>query len=94
MALTIAGVSSVVSERRRDANGRIERLPLAGILLGLGGAVGQALGLVLAKFGMGSYNAFASTQIRVLVGLVGFAVVFTATVAGRGSAPRSRTARP
>lgn len=88
MALTIAGVSSVVSERRRDASGRIERLPLAGILLGLGGAVGQALGLVLAKFGMGSYNAFASTQIRVLVGLVGFAVVFTAT----GRWPRVRAA--
>jgi drug/metabolite transporter (DMT)-like permease len=79
MALTIIGVSSVVLERRRDANGVIERLPLGGILLALGGSVGQALGLVLAKFGMGSYSAFASTQIRVLAGLVGFAVVFTAT---------------
>jgi drug/metabolite transporter (DMT)-like permease len=79
MALTIAGVSSVVLERRRDANGRIERLPMAGVLLGLGGAVGQALGLVLAKFGMGSYNAVAATQIRVLAGIVGFAVVFTLT---------------
>lgn len=79
MALTIVGVSSVVLERRRDANGLVERLPLSGILLGLGGAVGQALGLVLAKFGMGSYDAFASTQIRVLAGLIGFAVVFTAT---------------
>jgi len=88
MALTIAGVSSVVLERRRDANGRIERLPLVGVLLGLGGAVGQAMGLVLAKYGMGSYNAFASTQIRVLVGLVGFAIVFTAT----GRWPRVRTA--
>ena len=79
MALTIVGVSSVVLEKRRDANGVIERLPVSGILLGLGGAVGQALGLVLAKYGMGSYDAFASTQIRVLAGLVGFAVVFTAT---------------
>jgi drug/metabolite transporter (DMT)-like permease len=79
MALTIIGVSSVVLERRRDANGVIERLPLGGILLALGGSVGQALGLVLAKFGMGSYSAFASTQIRVLAGLVGFAVVFTVT---------------
>ena len=79
MALTIIGVSSVVLERRRDANGVIERLPLGGILLALGGSVGQALGLVLAKFGLGPYSAFASTQIRVLAGLVGFAVVFTAT---------------
>jgi drug/metabolite transporter (DMT)-like permease len=77
MALTIAGVSSVVAERRRDANGQMERLPLNGVLLGLGGATGQALGLVLSKYGMGSYNAFAATQIRVLAGIVGFAVVFT-----------------
>ena len=88
MALTIAGVSSVVSERRRDPEGRLERLPPGGILLALGGAVGQALGLVLAKYGMGSYNAFASTQIRVLAGIVGFAVVFTAT----GRWPRVRAA--
>ncbi len=88
MALTIAGVSSVVSERRRDANGRIERLPASGILLGLGGAVGQALGLVLAKYGMAGYNPVASTQIRVLAGIIGFAVVFTVT----GRWPRVRAA--
>lgn len=88
MALTITGVSSVVLERRRDANGQIEHLPLVGVLLGLGGAVGQALGLVLAKFGMGSYNAFASTQIRVFAGLVGFAVLFTLT----GRWPKVRAA--
>ena len=79
MALTVAGVSSVVLERRRDVNGLVERLPASGILLGLGGAAGQALGLVLAKYGMGSYSAVACTQIRVLAGIVGFAVVFTAT---------------
>jgi drug/metabolite transporter (DMT)-like permease len=88
MALTIAGVSSVVLERRRDENGRIERLPAGGVLLGLGGAVGQALGLVLAKYGMSSYNAFASTQIRVLAGIIGFSVVFSAT----GRWPRVRAA--
>ena len=78
----------MVSERRRDPEGRLERIPPGGILLALGGAVGQALGLVLAKYGMGSYNAFASTQIRVLAGIVGFAVVFTAT----GRWPRVRAA--
>jgi hypothetical protein len=38
MALTIIGVSSVVLERRCDANGVIERLPPGGILLALGGS--------------------------------------------------------
>jgi len=77
MVLTVVGVSSVALERRPDAAGRMQRLPLDGILLALGGAVGQALGLVLSKVGMGAYDAFAATQIRVLAGIVGLSVVFT-----------------
>ena len=49
-----------------------------GVLLGIGGAVGQAGGLVLSKFGMADYDPFASTQIRVIAGLVGYMVLFTA----------------
>lgn len=79
MGLTIAGVSTVVSERRADAAGLLRRLPASGILLGLAGAAGQAVGLVLSKLGMGSYDAFAATHIRVLAGCVGFALVFTLT---------------
>jgi drug/metabolite transporter (DMT)-like permease len=88
MALTVVGVSSVVLERRPDAGGRLQRLPAGGILLGLAGAAGQSLGLVLSKYGMGSYDAFAATQIRVLAGIAGFAVVFTAI----GWWPRVRAA--
>jgi drug/metabolite transporter (DMT)-like permease len=47
-----------------------------GILLGLGGALGQAGGLVLSKYGMGDYDPFAATQIRVIAGTVSFAVIF------------------
>lgn len=53
------------------------RLAPLGVLLGVAGALGQAGGLVLSKLGMGSYDAFAATQIRVLAGTAGFAVVFT-----------------
>jgi drug/metabolite transporter (DMT)-like permease len=48
-----------------------------GVLLGLGGALGQAGGLVLSKRGMGAYDAFAATQIRVLAGSVSFILLFT-----------------
>jgi uncharacterized membrane protein len=76
MALTVGGVSFVVAERKRDANGLAERAPTGGILLGLGGALGQAVGLVLSKHGMGDYHPFAATQIRVYAGIAGFAVLF------------------
>jgi drug/metabolite transporter (DMT)-like permease len=77
MALTIGGVAWVVLERPQT-EGRPQGVRPGGILLGIGGAVGQAAGLVLSKVGMGSYDAFAATQVRVLAGLAGFAAVFFA----------------
>lgn len=79
MALTVAGVCWVVLERREPAGGGglPARHPLGGVLLGLGGAAGQAVGLVLSKLGMGAYDAFASTQIRALAGVAGFALLFS-----------------
>jgi len=76
MALTVGGVAWVVLERN-EANGRPSRVPLSGVLLGLGGAVGQSLGLVLSKRGMMGYDAFAATQIRILAGIAGFVVLFS-----------------
>jgi len=76
MVLTVTGVAWVVLERRKDAAGQTSRHPVGGVLLGLGGAGGQALGLVLSKYGMAGYSPFASTQIRVFAGTVGFAVLF------------------
>jgi len=78
MALTVGGVAWVAVERHADPAGRPARIRTSGILLGIGGAVGQAAGLVLSKLGMGDYDAFAATQIRVIAGLAGFALVFFA----------------
>jgi drug/metabolite transporter (DMT)-like permease len=85
MMITMAGISMVVLKREKqgeNGNGR-KRLTTAysfqGILLAVGGALGQAAGLVLSKKGMGSYDAFASSQIRVLTGIAGFAIIFLVT---------------
>jgi len=47
------------------------------LLLAFGGAAGQGVGLVLSKYGMGDYDAFAATQIRVLTGVAGFILVIS-----------------
>jgi len=80
IALTVTGVVLAVRERMNPgAAPEHPRSELGkGVLLALGGALGQAGGLVLSKHGMGSYHALPATQIRVLAGLAGFAVVFTA----------------
>lgn len=88
MAITVTGIAWVVRERRPDAVEGGGPLPVRGVLLGVGGAVGQAVGLVLSKLGMGGYDAFAANQIRVLAGIVGFTVIFTAS----GLWPRFRQA--
>ena len=46
-----------------------------GLLLGAAGAFGQAGGLVLSKIGMGTFDPFSATQIRVLAGFAGFVLV-------------------
>ena len=83
MILTIAGIALVVLKREdhhlESGNGKKMKFsyPVWGILLGLGGAIGQAGGLVLSKYAMKGYNAFASAQIRVIAGIAGFMVLFT-----------------
>jgi drug/metabolite transporter (DMT)-like permease len=83
MVVTLTGISMVILKRDNatlEGEEKIRRrltsaYPVYGILLALGGALGQASGLVLSKKGMGDYDAFAASQIRVLTGLVGFAIM-------------------
>lgn len=77
MVLTIAGISIAIFNRKDKNSGFSLKLPVRGILYAFGGAVGQALGLVLSKKGMGTYDAFASTQIRIVAGLAGFCILVT-----------------
>jgi drug/metabolite transporter (DMT)-like permease len=75
MGLTVVGIAVVVLERN-PGEGQIKftYAPL-GILLAFGGAAGQAIGITLSKYGMGSYDAVAATQIRQVAGAAGLFVV-------------------
>lgn len=76
MTLTISGIALTIFSRGGESGKRIKlSYPVKGVLFGLGGALGQAVGLVLSKYGMGDYHAFAATQIRIIAGMIGFAVI-------------------
>jgi drug/metabolite transporter (DMT)-like permease len=79
MGLTIAGIFWAILQRPSAASGaeRTWSYDPRGLLLALGGALGQAGGLILSKHGMGDYDPFAATQIRVMIGVIGFAAVIT-----------------
>jgi drug/metabolite transporter (DMT)-like permease len=82
MVVTMTGIVIVILKRdKSQMNGSILRklksgYSVPGILLALGGAIGQATGLVLSKKGMGEYDAFSASQIRVLAGIAGFSILF------------------
>ena len=77
MTLTLVGIGWAILERSRRAGRLVQHhVTPAGVALGFGGALGQAVGLILSKIGMAGYNAFASTQVRVLAGFVGYALLF------------------
>jgi len=76
MVLTVCGVAWVILERKPLGAGPVVHVSAAGVLLGLGAACGQAIGLVLSKIGLSDgYDSFASTEIRTLAGLAGFVAV-------------------
>lgn len=82
MTLTVGGIAWAVLERGKPwtalPSDSRPHVPPSGIALGFGGALGQAGGLILSKLGMGSYDAFAATQIRVIAGIGGYSLLFCA----------------
>jgi drug/metabolite transporter (DMT)-like permease len=75
MFITIGGISMAIISRKNSAGKLKLSYPLKGILFALAGTVGQAVGLVLSKYGMQDYDAFAATHIRIFAGMLGFAVI-------------------
>ncbi len=82
MGITLLGIVLVMSSKleikKRDFGKSLKMGPLLlGSLLALGGAVGQASGLVLSKKGMQDMDPFSATQIRIMVGVAGFAIIIS-----------------
>jgi drug/metabolite transporter (DMT)-like permease len=75
MTLTFTGIAMAIFSRSGVGEKLSLKLAPKGILYAFGGAVGQALGLVLSKFGMKSYDPFAATQIRIIAGILGYVLL-------------------
>lgn len=88
MIVTISGIASVILVPDESKKKMKFAHPVAGVLLAFGGAFGQAAGYIIGKFGMASYDAFSSTQIRLIAGIIGFSILFTI----RGHWPKFKTA--
>lgn len=71
IALTVAGITWVVADKKRDKTWIKGKRLGWGIALGIGGALGQTFGLILSKKGLeGGYPALSGNLIRVIVAVV------------------------
>jgi drug/metabolite transporter (DMT)-like permease len=77
MILTLMGIAIAIFSRGEEGQKFRIHKPFLGILYAFGGALGQALGIVFSKYGMGNYHPFAATQIRIITGVLGFAAIVT-----------------
>ncbi len=75
MGVTLLGISMAIFNRPGGSRKFSLKLPVNGLLLAFAGALGQALGLVISKYGMQGYDSFASNQIRILAGMLGFSIL-------------------
>jgi uncharacterized membrane protein len=77
MILVILGISVAIWSRKNVERKMKLNYSLRGLIYAFIGTFGQASGLVLSKLGMGKYNAFASTQIRLIAGIIGFTLLIS-----------------
>jgi drug/metabolite transporter (DMT)-like permease len=72
MVVTLSGVTWVVLERGEGPHLRSGREAAWGMFLAVLAALGQAVGLVLSRRGIGQYDAAAATFIRIIPAIGGF----------------------
>ena len=78
MGITVTVFGIAVAMLGKDKENKLNfNVPLKGFLFAFGGAIGQALGLVASKKGMGDYDAISATQIRAIAGGICFMLLIT-----------------
>lgn len=94
IALAIGGVVWVVTDRRNGRDGLPDaslRFYVVGVLFGLGGALGQASGLIASKKGLeGDFSALSGNLMRLTVATL---VIWALAAAGRQFGPTAHKLR-
>lgn len=79
IVLTLSGIAVVILSRGDEEKKVKVTYSIKGLSYAFLGSLGQAVGLIFSKLGMGSYNAFAATQIRIIAGFIGFSILILYT---------------
>jgi drug/metabolite transporter (DMT)-like permease len=74
MLITILGIAIVILSKEEGKKIKINHSK-KGLICAFLGALGQAIGLIISRIGMGNYNPLAATQIRIIAGFIGFNIL-------------------
>jgi drug/metabolite transporter (DMT)-like permease len=86
VALTVGGIFLVLLESERRAHEHVEGSAFAGVVAGVLGALGQAVGYVISKLALRSgLDPISATVIRITAAMVGVWVLAAAQGAAAGS---------
>ncbi|MCL2008097.1 MAG: DMT family transporter [Treponema sp.] len=76
MALVITGIFIVVFARQGSMSFlKINSKDRLGYIFGVIACIGQSVGMVLTKAGIGDYDPISGTQIRIFAAVIGYAIV-------------------
>ncbi len=76
MILTLSGIAIVILSKKPEEKKIKVTYSIKGLTYAFLGSLGQAIGLIFSKLGMGGYNPFAATQIRIIAGFISFTILF------------------
>ncbi len=75
--ITMTGIALVILSKNPNENKVEFNRPIKGIIYASIGALGQALGLIFSKIGIGDYDPMAATQIRIIAAAIVMTVIIT-----------------
>ena len=75
--ITMIGIGLVILSKNQGGSKVEFNRPVKGLIYASIGALGQALGLIFSKKGMGTYDPLAATQIRIIAAALVLTVLIT-----------------
>jgi len=85
MILVIIGICMTVFGKQNSVSiSKIDKVDMRGYVFALIASIGQSIGMVLTKAGLGNYDPVSGTQIREIAAIIGFALVALVYDRGRG----------
>ena len=76
MLITVSGIAIVILSKDDDEENFKITYSIKGITYAFLAALGNSVGMVFSKMGMGDYSPLAATQIRIITGFISFVILF------------------